>query len=188
MTYIQLGQSLNFETVMNNACQQFGSFVLITTSNPNSTEDRLNKGWVYPGGHRKGASTPPLGLCDDWKVHHTWSVVAGQGLITTTVEVKAMFDRPCIISAIEKRLMDHDKELFPHILRKGMSKNGLDNVFCLKRDSYPTREEAGSKSGVEYQGLLTKVIIERVQMVIGELGIEEPVTAEKEGEADVRQG
>ena len=172
MTTLQLCLSTDFETLCQNRCGQRGSFVLISTDIPSVTEDRLNGGWTYPYGPRKGSQSPPLAYAQDWRVFHQWLVTSSPTLITNTPEFRAAFGRPCMISEIEKCLMKDDSDRFPELGSKGMSKNGLDNVFVLRPGTYLARKEAKCSDG-EYQQLIRQSILDQVQGIIEVLEIED---------------
>ena len=172
MTTRQLCLSTDFETLCRNRCGQRGSFALITTTMPPATEDRLNGGWTYPYGSRKGSQSPPLAYAQDWRAFHQSLVTSSPTLITNTPEFRAAFDRPCMISEIEKRLMKDDNDRFPELRAKGMSKNSLDNVFVLRPGTYPAREEAECND-CKYQQVIRQSIVDQVQLVIDALGIED---------------
>ena len=147
MKFIQLCRSQKFELSVKTHCHQSGTFALITTGSPTSTETRLNDGWCYWGGPRNGTKSPPLAYSDDWKVSAEWCVSLSVDVERILGAVRIRFDRPCIIAQIEDRLMKDDNAQFSDLGAKGMSKNGLDNVFVLKRGDYP--EQEGTTNAVE---------------------------------------
>ena len=172
MKYFQICRSHNLEQFVNAHCRQSGSFVHITTQDPTSTETRLDDGWCYWGGPRRGTKTPPLAYFSDWKVVATWGVDLDADIYGLLRVIRRSFDRPCVIADIERRLMNDDKVLFPELNAKDISKNGLENVFCLPRLELLSRDQVRCSTDVQYQDCLTQVIIAWIDTLIHTVGID----------------
>ena len=78
--------------------------------------------------------------------------------------------------------MRRDNECYPELNAKEMSKNGLDNVLCLRSGDYPTSEEAGCQGRCAYQGIIDEIIVDRLNRIMNSLGIQ--MIPEKEEEGD----
>ncbi len=171
--FIDLCRSRAFESACYSMCGQSGTFALITTANPGSTQSRLNNGWLYVYGPRRGTRSPPLAYYDDWDIVATWSVDPNTDLKALLVgAVSAASDRPCLIGDIERRLMKDDNNCFPGLRANGMSQNGLDNVFCLPRGYGPVLNPLHYNNDGEYQDLTTQVVVHLAESIIDALKIE----------------
>ena len=167
-------RSTEFEEHSIRRYQQAGTFVLIGTTNPYNTYNRLNGGWVYRGTNpRAGTKTPPLGLVRDWRHCDTVSTMVDLKALLGCEAFNKIFAVPDYVNDVSPILNAMDREAFPLLNNQGVNHNGLTHVRHIKSHIIELLEREYSISGNQmddtYQETLTRFIVDTIQKLVNAL-------------------